>query len=229
MIQQRRRKKNSSKINLTISFVFHGLLIAAIGYFAAREGMLGKKMQQLAVTMVKEKKAEPPKEKPQEHKVEIAKTPEAPKQQVTEAPKAVATPAPAVVEAAPAAAPAVTSIPSFDFSDGAKQVESLSSPNDVYKALIEHTLRSHWSKPEDLSDDDFAAEVEVSVDKKGQMGDYRWVSGSGNSRWDASVKAALAQVKVINRTPPKGFPEKFNVRFDVESLRTEPVLQLSSQ
>ena len=40
-----RRKKNSSKVNLTISFIFHGILVGAVFYFAAREGMLGKKMK----------------------------------------------------------------------------------------------------------------------------------------------------------------------------------------
>jgi len=63
MIQ--RRKRNSSKINLTISFVVHGILIFVIFFFAAREGMLGKKLKEITVTMVpKEKKPEPPKEKP---------------------------------------------------------------------------------------------------------------------------------------------------------------------
>ena len=36
MIQQR-KKRNSSKLNLTISFIFHGILILVIFFFAARE------------------------------------------------------------------------------------------------------------------------------------------------------------------------------------------------
>ena len=69
MIQQR-KKRNSSKVNLTISFIFHGILIVIVFFFAAREGLVGKKLKQLAVTMVpKEKKIEPPKEKPPEPKV----------------------------------------------------------------------------------------------------------------------------------------------------------------
>ena len=35
-----RKKRNSSKVNLTISAVFHGLLILAVFIFAAREGIL---------------------------------------------------------------------------------------------------------------------------------------------------------------------------------------------
>ena len=46
MIQER-KKTNSSKVNLTISFIFHGILIMVVFFFAAREGMLGKKLKQL--------------------------------------------------------------------------------------------------------------------------------------------------------------------------------------
>ena len=55
MIQER-KKRNSSKVNLTISFIFHGILILAVFYFAAREGMLGKKLKEITVTMVKKEK-----------------------------------------------------------------------------------------------------------------------------------------------------------------------------
>ena len=86
MIQQR-KKSNSSKINLTISFIFHGLLILVVFFFAAREGLVGKKLKQLAVTMVpKEKKPEPAKEKPADPKPETAKTDQAPKMAVPQPP-----------------------------------------------------------------------------------------------------------------------------------------------
>ena len=57
-------KPNSSKVNLTISAVVHGVIIVALIYFAAREGYLGKKIQTITVTKVVEKKPEP--EKPKE-------------------------------------------------------------------------------------------------------------------------------------------------------------------
>ncbi len=53
---QPRKPKNSSKVNLTISAVVHGILIAVLIYFAAREGYLGKKIQTITVTKVQEKK-----------------------------------------------------------------------------------------------------------------------------------------------------------------------------
>jgi TonB family protein len=230
MIQQR-KKHNSSKINLTISFIFHGLLILVVFFFAAREGLVGKKLKQLAVTMVpKEKKPEPAKEKPAEPKTETAKTDQAPKMAVPQ-PKTetAAAPPPPAGDTAPAVAPAATSLPAFEFSDGAKAVETISDPNGIYKALIEHTLRSRWNRPEDISDEAYVAEVELNVDAKGRVTDYHWLKGSGNKRWDESVKAVVAQTKTISRPPPKGFPQQFPVRFDVETSRTEPLIQLSSQ
>lgn len=230
MIQQR-KKSNSSKINLTISFIFHGLLILVVFFFAAREGLVGKKLKQLAVTMVpKEKKPEPAKEKPAEPKTETAKTDQAPKMAVPQ-PKAetAAAPPPPAGDTAPAVAPAAASLPAFEFSDGAKAVETISDPNGIYKALIEHTLRSRWNRPEDIADETYVAEVELSVDAKGRVTDYHWLKGSGDKRWDDSVTAVFAQTKTISRPPPKGFPQQFPVRFDVETSRTEPLIQLSSQ
>lgn len=221
MIQQR-KKTNSSKANLIISVVFHSVLIAAVFYFAAKEGLLGKKLKELTVTMEKVKKPEPPKEKPEPPKVEP------PKQEVKAAvpqPKlqAVAPPPPAASTAEPTVAPAAAVLPAFAFDEGARQVQSLSSPNDIYKALVEHTLRGYWNRPEDMQDDSFVANVEVTIDKSGYVEDTHWISGSGNDRWDATVKAAVAQCKAISRPPPKGFPDKFVVRFDVESTRTEAI------
>ena len=230
MIQQR-KKRNSSKINLTISFVFHGILILVVFFFAAREGLVGKKLKQVAVTMVpKEKKPEPPKEKAPEPKAEQAKTDQTPKIAIPQ-PKVdtAAAPPPPAVDAAPAVAPPAASLPAFEFSDGAKEVQSISDPTGIYKALIEHTLRSRWNRPEDIADETYVAEVELNVDAKGRVTDYHWLKGSGDKRWDDSVKAVIAQTKTISRPPPKGFPEKFPVRFDVETSRTEAVVQLSSR
>lgn len=227
MIQ--RKKYNSSKVNLTISVVFHTILILGIFFLAAREGMLGKKLKELTVTMVpKEKKPEPPKEKPQEQKIETPKTAEEAKA-VIPPPKAEVAAAPPPASEVPVVAPAATSLPAFEFNDGAKEVQSISDPNGIYKALVEYTLRSRWERPDDIADDSYVAEVELTVDRSGKVEESRWLSGSGDKRWDDSVKAAVAQTETISRPPPKGFPEKFVVRFDVQSGNTEPVIQLSSR
>ncbi|HEV2394708.1 MAG TPA: energy transducer TonB [Verrucomicrobiae bacterium] len=227
-----RRKRNSSKVNLTISAVFHALVIAGLMYFAARQGMLGKKLKEITATIEpKEKKPEPPKEKRLEPKVEPVKPAELPKLAATAPPPRVdssATPPPAA-ETAPAVAPAPVSIPAFEFGDGAKEVQSTSDPNTVYKSLVEHALRSHWNRPEDIDDSACVAEVEMRVDADGNVSESRWVKGSGNTRWDKSVKQAIVATPLISRPPPKGFPSGFIVRFDVESMRTEEVLNVSSR
>lgn len=219
---QKRTKTNSSKINLIISAVFHTLLVGAIFYFAAKEGLLGKTLKQLTVTMEKVKKPEPPKDKPEPPKVEPPKQ-EAKVSVPQPRIETAATPPPAASDAEPTVAPAAAVLPAFSFDEGARQVQSLSSPNDIYKALVEHTLRSYWNRPEDMADDNFTANVEVTIDKSGYVEDTRWVSGSGNARWDGTVKEAVAHLRTISRPPPQGFPGKFVVRFDVESTRTEAI------
>ena len=148
MIPQR-KKRNTGKVNLIISVIFHSVLIFAVFYFAAREGMLGKKLKQLTVTMVpKEKKPEPPKEKPPEPKIEPPKPTETPKVAVN-TPKLdtpAAPPPPTGNSGAPAAAPAPAELAAFNFSDGAKTVDTIADANGVYKALVEHSLRSRWSR-----------------------------------------------------------------------------------
>jgi len=226
-----RRKTNSSKVNLTISLIFHGALVLVIVFFAAREGMLGKKLKEITVTMApKEKKPEPPKEKPPEPKIEPPKPAETPKVAAIAPPPPVQNVAPPpVAQETPIAAPAAVNLPAMDFSDGAKDVQSVSDPSVIYKGLVEHALRSHWNRPEDIADEKFVAEVELSVDPQGNVTGSRWLKGSGDMRWDNSVKAAIAATKVISLAPPKGFPASFLTRFDVESQKTEEVLHLSSK
>ena len=223
------RKRNSSKINLVLSFVFHSLLILAVFYFAARQGVMGDKMKSLVATLEQQKPKEPPKPPKEEPKVEPTKQVEQPKLAAaapTPSPQTQATTAPPPAEAPPAVAP-----PTLDasfFSDGAKAVMEVSDPKLVYKGAVERALRSNWDRPEDLKDDDYVAEVELSIDKDGKVAGARWVKGSGNSRWDKSVKTAVAATRAIGSPPPAGFPGKFMARFDVEMTRSEDVLKVSS-
>lgn len=212
------KKKNSSKVNLTISFIFHAVLVGALLYFAAREGLLGKKIQKISVTMVKEKPPEKPKEPPKP-KVEPPKveTPKVEQPKVEEAKPA----APPVV-APPVVAPPATEIPAFDF-EGGKTVNSESDPVQLYKGYLEYVLRSKWSKPDNMQDDNYVAEVQVSVDKAGNLSNVRWEKGSGNNKWDQSVKDVFKEVQSIDRRPPTNFPPQVTVRFDVEQ-ETEPVM-----
>jgi TonB family protein len=226
---QKRKKPNSSKVALVISVVFHALLFGSVLFFAAREGILGKKLKQLAVTMVKEKPPEPPKPKPEEPKPPVPKPVETAKQ-ATPPPAAqvpTAKPEPSVA-APPAAAPAAVTLPSFAFNDGAKDVSTITDPNGVYKSLVEHAIKARWNRPEDMSDDNFAAEVEISINPKGDVLGTRWLSGSGNAQWDKTVQDAVSQVKAIGKEPPKAFPGTFVLRFDVETAPVDTI-QVSVQ
>jgi len=214
---QPKKPKNSSKVNLTISAVVHTVIIVGLVYFAAREGYLGKKLQTITVTKVQEKKKEPekPKEepKPEPPKIEQPKI-EAPK---AETPKAAPTVAPPVV------APAAVDVPSFDFAGG-KTVLSERDPVMLYKGYMEYVLRSKWNRPEDMADDNYTAEVQVNVDKQGNLGGVAWQKGSGDAKWDQTVKDVFKIVTAIDRKPPTNFPDHVTIRFDVQE-ETEPVLQ----
>ena len=118
-----RKTKNSSRVNLMISFAFHAVLVLVLFYFAAREGLLGKKLNKIAVQMIKEKPPEKPKE-PEPPKIEPPKV-EPPKietPKIVEAPKVQAPP----VVAPPVVAPPNSEVPSFEFGGG-KAVAILSS------------------------------------------------------------------------------------------------------
>ena len=215
---QVRTKKNSSKVNLIISGVFHAVLVGALFYFAAREGLLGKKIQTLTVTTIKEKPPEKPKE-PEKPKVEPPK--EVPKEQAkAEAPKEVPQAAPS---AAPAVAPANADLPSIDFNDGAHMVDTSSDPVQLYKSQIEYALRSKWNRPDNMADDNYAAMVNVAVGRDGTVTDPQWQSGSGDQRWDDSVKQVFTSDTTLSRPPPTNFPARVDVRFDVKE-ETEPVV-----
>jgi TonB family protein len=216
---QPRQKRNSSKVNLLISFTIHALIVVVGLYFAARGGLLGKQIQKISVEIVKEK--QPPKPKPPEKpKVEPPKV---------EPPKMAATPkleppkeAPPTT-APPTVAPPAAELPSFVF-EGGKTVESSSDPVQLYKGLIEYAFRSKWDRPQKMHDNDYVAEVRVTVDRRGDIRNVEWLKGSGNTRWDDSVRRAVSAVAKMDTTPPTNFPPSVVIRFDVQQ-ETEPVLQ----
>ena len=220
MIPQSKPKppKNSSKANLTVSAVVHGVIVLVLFYFAAREGLIGKKVQSILVTKVEEKKKEPekPKEppKPEPPKVEPPKV-ETPKVETAKV-------APPVV-APPVVAPAAVEVAGFDFAGG-KTVLSESDPVQLYKGYMEYMLRSKWNRPENLADDNYVAEVQVNVDPQGKLSGVAWQKGSGDAKWDQTVKDVFKVVDRIDRRPPTNFPDHVTIRFDVQE-ETEPILQ----
>lgn len=219
--QSSRKKKSTVKTNIIIAVVVHVLMAVAGVFWAAHEGMLGAKLQNLAVFMVpKDKKADEPKkvEKVEAKKAEQPKTLQEAKAAVAAPPKFVPPTGSGVAVAAP---PPAVSIPNFgdlsDLNGGG------GDPIALYKQQVEAVLRTRWERPASVQDLQFVAEAEMSVDKAGKILGYEWKKGSGNEPWDASVKKALASSRAISRPPPNGFPEKFTVRFDVQPS-TEPLI-----
>jgi len=202
-----------------IAIVVHVLMAVVGAFWAAHEGMFGAKLQNLAVFMVpKDKKADEPEKK---------KEPEAKK---TEEPEkivktAAAAPPPFVPPAGSGPAAAAPP-PAYSLDLGTLGDDTVTgNGGDLvanYKQQVETLLRTRWERPGGVQDLDYVAEVEMNVDSKGKINDYTWKKGSGNQAWDGSVKQALANCKAMSRPPPKGFPEKFTVRFDVQPS-TEPV------
>jgi outer membrane biosynthesis protein TonB len=214
----------SDKVCVFISIAFHAVIVGALVLLAAHEGMLGKQLKKIAVEIVHEKPPEKPKEleKPKEEppKVEtqVAQTPKV--EAAKEAPRV--TPPPEAASASPVVAPPPAELPAFDFGGG-KAVQSSSNPIDLYRSYVEATLRHRWSRPVGLADDSFVAEVEVTVGGDGEISSPAWKKSSGNTRWDQSVREAIAASRSLERPPPAHFPSRVLVRFDVEET-TEALL-----
>jgi len=210
-----------SKVYLLISFAFHALVVVVALYFAARQGLLGKQLKKISIEMVKEKLPEKPKE-PEKSKMEPPKV-ESPR--VVEKPGVVdaAKAAPPPVTAPPSVAPPSAEMPSFEF-EGGKAVETSSDPVHLYQSYMEYTLRSKWNRPDNIADNNYVAEVEVSVDRAGQIGNPEWKKGSGDKQWDDSVKQVFKVVNNMDRSPPTNFPARVMVRFDVQE-ESEPISQ----
>jgi len=211
---QQRKKRNSTKVNLLISTTFHGILVGLLLYLAAREGWLGKKAEKF-ITVSIEKKEKPP-EKPKElpKPKEDAPKPVEPKTDVAKiTPKY--TPPPEAVSTAPATvAPPAAEQQDFVF-EGGKEVITANDPKELYKSMMQRVFLYHWSRPTDVDDHSNIAEVEITVDKKGNVTDPVWKKHSGQPNWDQTVDLAIRNTPKITEPPPSNFPPRVVIRFDV--------------
>ncbi len=217
---EHRKRKNSSKINLSISAVVHGLIILGLVYFAARQGLFGPTIS--ALTVFKAPPPEKPPQPPPQRRVEPPKEPVKPAAEPPKVAEAPVAPAPRPADVPTAAAPPAAEVADFSFPDGA---HTESDPVERYKGYIEYCLRSKWNRPNNLADDNYSAEVVVNVDKQGNLSQPHWTKGSGDDRWDRSVRDVFQQVDHIDRNPPANFPAQVTIRFDVQQEETEPVMQ----
>jgi len=129
----------------------------------------------------------------------------------------------AAVTAPPAVAPPSADLLAFEF-EGGKAVETSSDAVQVYKGYLEYALRSKWNRPDNLADDNYVAEVEVAVNRAGDVSDPIWRKGSGDPKWDESVRKVFVAVSRLDHAPPTNFPPRVTIRFDVQG-ETESVLQ----
>lgn len=220
-----RRRGNSTKVNVIIAVVVHVILFGAAAYWAAQQGILGERMRELSVSLVRgEKKEEKPEKKEEKaepvKKVDVAKIVEQARTATPTGQKFVAPPPPVNLPDASVAPPPVMAPSDFVFGE---EVLGGANPIETYKGLIEGAFRSRWQRPADIADLGFEALIEISLDKTGKVTGTELKKSSGNGRWDESVKRALSTVTSIGKPPPQGFPLAVTVRFDVVEEKEIPV------
>jgi hypothetical protein len=218
-----RKPARVSKETVVVSLAIHAVVIVLLLILAAHDAIFGGHNTTIAVTIVPvetpvEEPTPPPIEKP------IAKV-RVPQPLAVETPKPANLTPPFIRPPPPAktvpstpvttVAPPAASPPVFLFGGG-NSIESSSDPELIYKGFLEYTLRSNWQRPENVTNLNYVAEVEIELDVAGNIKGFEWEKGSGNEAWDDSVRSALAQTKTLERPPPKGFPERVLVRFDVQ-------------
>ncbi|MGD0537443.1 MAG: energy transducer TonB [Verrucomicrobiota bacterium] len=214
-----RKKRNTTRANLTLSIILHAVAFIGIFFWASYEGMLGNRMRELTVSLVPGEK-KPKTEKTEEAKAALLKPLEQPRQDSearSAAPK-LNVPPPADV---PAAAPPPTEAPVIIFGDSSA---GSADPIESYRVMVQNALQLNWHRPPDTADLDHVAEAELTVGPNGEFVQHELVKQSGDKSWDDSVLQALAETKSVNRKPPPGFPPKFLVRFDAIPA-PEPLLQ----
>lgn len=194
------------KRTFAVAGLLHALIIFPLIFFVSHEGMLGKKMQTLSVALVPKTKIEEPKPKAESPKMEVPKT-AVPIELPKPVAQSVATPPPSV---ASTVAPTAVDIPSFAFNDGAKDVISTSDPIELYKMYMQTYIKSQWSTPEGF---DKVTDVYISLDAEGNI--LSTTFDQGNDKWDLSIASMFKRVKTFPKAPPKNFPLRFKIRFDM--------------
>ena len=222
----RKVRDATARTSMMIAVIMHVIAILVFFVWAAKTGRLDNVLKRFDVVLApKAKKPEPPKEEKKPDN--LVKPAEAPKVQAASTappPSTANLAAPPPTASAPAIAPPAVGETSF-FGDGAKVVETATNaPVLFYKNLIEYAIRANWERPIDITDDTYLAEAEIALDANGRILRSAIIKGSGDKRWDDSVRKALQATKSINRSLPQGFPDKFLVRFDVMQV-AEPLIQ----
>ncbi len=210
-----RHKHRQSKTSIIVSVVFHVVIVTLVAWLAARKGMFGEKVQKEIEAMEQEAKKPDPEKPKEQPKPEVVKVEDAkPTVTPTTTPVPVTDPTPLPGNVPPAVdAPNASDVPEM-FIPAAPTGPVITDKIERYRAVIQGAYLAVWDKPPGPDDANYAADVEISVDSRGRISDPKFIKGSGDSKWDATVKDALAKVKEVGEAPPDKFPQRFTVRFD---------------
>src|SRR5262245_14207113 len=171
-----RQQNNTPGVGIIVSVLLHSVVFGLLIFLAAREGMLGRELRKIAVTLVpRPKQMEPvkPIEKPATVPTpQIAVLQPPPKVNPVVSPpparetiqnEVLAPPPNPAIEAPRLAAPPPSAIPALEFG-GARLVETASDPTVLYRSYVEYVFRANWTRPANLRDQTYVAEVEVEID-----------------------------------------------------------------
>ena len=191
------------KSNLIIAVIFHLIILFIIIFFAAKEGKLGQTFKSLTVVLSPKQKIEEVKPKTVEPKL-----PDVPKvnvPQIQEEKQVVKS-----KSSEPTVAPNVVQLPSFDFFDGAKKINSTNDPIELYRLYLESNIKSAWQVP----DNDGVVNAEITIDSKGKITSTKILNFT-DLIWEMSVSQALSKIEKFSKEPPTNFPKRFTIRFDI--------------
>ena len=113
---------------------------------------------------------------------------------------------PPPTRAPPTVAPPAAELPSFEF-EGGKAVETSSDPVQLYKGYAGIRVAVEMEpagQPRRMTIT--WRRWTSTVDRAGEISDPVWRKGSGDPKWDDSVRQVFAAVKEMDRPPPTNFP-----------------------
>lgn len=84
--------------------------------------------------------------------------------------------------------------------------------SDFYN-LIRNQMMNAWNQPIQFAGKHFVAQIQITVEKDGQISNVALGRSSGNGIFDASAMEAARQVKKISASLPEGCPPNISVNF----------------
>ena len=166
-----RRKSNSSKVNLTISLVFHTLLVRAVFFLAARGGDARQEAQGTHRHCGEGKEAGAAQGKgagTQGGDRQAGRSAQDRRRRT--GPARWRTPPPLLPPERPGWLRRPRPMcPVWSSPMAPRMCSPNPIPRLLYKGLVESALRAHWNRREDIADDSYVAEIELAIDPQGNV------------------------------------------------------------